>query len=148
MVVSENGLTLASIISLSIGLIVGALVAFAGLSAGRSLWDRFIGWLRIKQKPHRDEVICSLSYDTQIILKQYMQEMYHYGETIYAVNNLKLFDYLIQNHIKKSFGQPRGCKLQHYIEENLKNGTGFLIVMNGEQYVAIPPPILIDTISV
>lgn len=128
--------------------ILGVITTLATNYTGRILWQRLIGVIRIKLKPHHNKVVNSLSDDTQIVLKQYMQQAYHYGETVYIVRNVKMFDFLLNNHInliKNKVYNNRAKNLEECINDELKEGKGFVIILNGDEYVAIPSPVFIDT---
>ena len=109
----------------------------------KHIWKNFL----MKIRNNDDEVLKTLSLDTQIILSQYMEKVDHYGKEVYVVKDIKRFDTLIQKHFEKKFCQTSYYKLQQCIKEELENGSGFLISMNGKQYVAISPPELVKTDS-
>ena len=101
----------------------------------------------MKIRYNGDEVLNTLNFDTKVILNLYMEKVDHYGKEVYVVKDIKRFDTLIQKHFEKKFCQTSYHELQKCIEEELKNGSGFLIAMNGKQYVAISPPELVNTDS-
>lgn len=100
---------------------------------------------RLKVKPGHDEVVNNLSVDTQVVLKQYMEQFDLWGETVYIVRDVKLFDILLQNHHFYEPYENSGCNLNQCINEHLSSGTGFVIFANGKEYVAIPPITHVNT---
>ncbi len=125
----------------------GFLLCLAVCDFGCVFWDRIAGSIRIKLKRNCDKAMDAISDDTQIVLKHYMQPAYHYGEFVYLVRNVRVFDFLLTKHLKKikdGVNTHGSCDLQYCVQDNLKNGKGFVIIMNGEEYVAIPPPVHVD----
>ncbi len=100
--------------------------------------------IHAKLSPNDDAVLNGLCQDTQIILKQFMEKVDFYGDTVYMVSDIQTFDILIRNHTFEKFDYCGGCDLDYCVNENLKSGTGFVIFMNGQEYVAIPAPRRVD----
>lgn len=100
-----------------------------------------------KLHPNDEAILNGLNDDTQVILKNFMEKADHYGKEVYLVRDVVLFDTLIKNHTFKKFNYYGGCDLDYCINENLKSGKGFILFVNGEQYVAIPPPKYVDADS-
>ncbi len=129
------------IASILIGWIIGM---YSGLSLEvyvQHLWRKHIA----KHTNNSQEILNTLNLDTQIILKQYMEKTDHYGEDVYIVKDIKLFDTLIQNHNFNKLDNY-GCSYFDYcIKESLSNGNCFIIFVNGEQYVAIRPPVTVKS---
>lgn len=55
----------------------------------------------------------------------------------YVVDNTEMFDYLMNEHIKTHKNVCQ-CDLDDCITEQLKTGRGFIIIIKGEEYVAMP----------
>ena len=108
----------------------------------RNCLSRLKNEIRLKRQAENEILFKMLSDDTQIILKQFMERTDHYGETAYIVRekDVQAFDALIRNHQFKKLSYYGSCDLDYCVNENLKSGAGFIIFLNGEQYVAIRPP--------
>lgn len=104
-----------------------------------AMWDRFMEWRYSRSAKGTEQDISKLCTDSQIILKQYMEPMYHNGKQIYIVRDVKKFDAFISAHMLYNDGEYRGCNLDECIKESLAKGNGFIIFINGQEYVAFPP---------
>lgn len=105
----------------------------------RALWDTFQEWRCSRSARGTEQDISKLCTDTQIILKQYMEPMYHNGKQIYIVRDVKKFDAFISAHMLYNDGEYRGCNLDECIKKSLAQGNGFIIFVDGQEYVAFPP---------
>lgn len=128
------------VVCVGVGYLIGVFSGFYIEIYVMHFWRKFL----LKIRNNSEEVLDTLNLDTQIILKQYMEKTDHYGEDVYIVKDIKLFDTLIQNHNFNKFDNY-GCNhLDYCIKESLSNGNGFIVFVNGEQYVAIRPPVTMD----
>lgn len=109
--------------------------------------EHIIKNVRLKLYPKHEDIMNTLSDDTQVILKNYMEQFDLWGRTVYIVKNIKKFDSLLQGHNFKKFNYNGCCNLDYCVNENLKEGSGFIILLNGKEYVAIPAPREVDTDS-
>lgn len=122
--------------------IIFGLVMVAGMGIidfFRWFFEKVSEKIRIARKQKHEKEIEELSPDTQIILKQYMSREYTVFGYRYVVENVKMFDYLLKNHLDKQFKGDRAHCFDDCIKECLNDGSGFIIIMNGEEYVAVPP---------
>ncbi len=98
--------------------------------------------LEWKTNRNAKKVQCDLSKvgtDTKIILEQYMEPMYRSGKKLYVVSDVKKFDAFISAHMLYDGGDYRARNLDKYIKDSLADGNGFIIFINGKEYVAFPP---------
>lgn len=125
------------------GVVIGALLSTVAYIASSDILGRGFRWIVKKCKKffrRTEGDLSDLCDDAQILLGQFMEKIDYYGREVYAVTDVKMFDALVRNHKFKKFDYYGGCDLDYCINENLKSGAGFLIILNGEQYVAIPSP--------
>lgn len=115
---------------------------------------RFTKWI-IGKKSNEEDAIRELSKDTQIILKNYMKPINHYGQKMYAVRNIKRFDSCLRQHTFQEFNKKTDIssaetcyKFNEYIHKCYEEGDAFLVIINGKEYVAISPTYLIDPDSI
>ncbi len=119
--------------------ILGALIEALTNAGIRASIEHFIRNRRVKKKPEHDEIMDSLSADTQVILKQYMEQFDLWGQTVYMVRDIRKFDILLRNHCFYEPYKSNRCDLNKCINENLRRGSGFVIFADGKEYVAISP---------
>lgn len=126
--------------ALCIGLSIGSVVTL-------TLTD-VIGHIKrtisLKKCPEHEQELNTLSEDTQIILKQYMEHVDYYGTPTYIVRDIKEFDLFLRKHSLYNVANNGYCELNECIKNSLANGNGFIVWLNGEQYVAVQPPIHIN----
>ena len=86
-----------------------------------------------------DDVFAELSLDTRIVLRQYMNPIWHHGKKMYAVSDVRLFDLFLRNHPFQHCDYNGTDKLAEYIRNELDEKRAFFLFINGEEYVAITP---------
>ena len=104
--------------------------------------------LRNKLAPRHEEIVNKLSLDTQIILRQYMSLEEQNGKKVYVVRNIKRFDELLTVHIAQKLNSnfEKGySEFYEGIKKCLADGSGFVVILNGKEYVAVPLPFAINT---
>lgn len=132
-----------AVIGAAIGFCVGMILSLISIPTS-SVIEHIKRNIYLKRCAEHDEELDTLSQDTQIILRQYMNREDVYGRDAYVVNNIKAFDAFLTKHISYKTAANGYRELDQCIKDCLANGTGFIIWMNGEQYVAIVPPIKVD----
>lgn len=129
-----------------LGCIAGGAIALFSVgffgSAKRGIVS-LLSKIRTKLSPEYDEIMKTLSLDTQIILKNYMKPLDYYGARLYVVHNVKKFDMLLRLHAfqELNYHFEKSCDaFYEFAKESVADGSGFIIILNGEEYVAVPPP--------
>lgn len=114
-----------TLVLLSSGLIGYAIGFFTSIEFKLAL-DHIRNTIRLKLLPRHEAVVNTLSQDTQIVLRQYMEQVDYYGQTVYAVRDVKSFDKLLKHHRFNNFDSGveqsdhevckcRGCDLNKCI---------------------------------